>query len=471
MDQTKKLLKDINGRFNPPKLQAIATDMYLPNHSGTHDAGILNKTPSKDNDLVNKKYVDDVVSGVIVTETDPVFSSWLSTTPPAYASNIGTWGALDYPTWASGTPFVKMTDDGTFALDTNTYLTSSDLSDYALLDGTNQPFTGNLKIGDNLKHYFGTGNDASITYDGTNLLINPQEVGTGATSFTGNVGIGTTSPGAALDVNGAITSNSGYSGSEHFGLSSVLSGVSATAIGFEAKAKIGCTAIGRNANASTGTGYNFAMGYYSISSGYRSFAVGWNATSSNNDTIAFGYNSLASKPNAMAFGSGAQAKHDNTVAFGAGTVSTVANQFIIGNSTIGMGLTIPNGNVGIGTTTPTGRLNVLYTTEQLRLSYDVSNYLSATVGSTGNATLALTGTTPTFSFSNSIKIPSDSNKILFGAGDDASIRYDGTDLCINTKEVGSGTLKINGVAAVSGSFTTADGKTVTVTDGIITAIV
>jgi hypothetical protein len=38
---------------------------------------------------------------------------------------VGTWGALDYPSWSSGTPFVKMTAAGTFALDTNTYLTSA----------------------------------------------------------------------------------------------------------------------------------------------------------------------------------------------------------------------------------------------------------------------------------------------------------------------------------------------------------
>jgi DNA-binding beta-propeller fold protein YncE len=41
---------------------------------------------------------------------------------------VGTWGALNYPTWTTGTPFVKMTAAGTFALDTNTYLTSSGVS-------------------------------------------------------------------------------------------------------------------------------------------------------------------------------------------------------------------------------------------------------------------------------------------------------------------------------------------------------
>jgi len=37
---------------------------------------------------------------------------------------VGTWGALNYPAWTTGTPFVKMTAAGTFALDTNTYLTT-----------------------------------------------------------------------------------------------------------------------------------------------------------------------------------------------------------------------------------------------------------------------------------------------------------------------------------------------------------
>jgi hypothetical protein len=39
--------------------------------------------------------------------------------------SVGTWGALNYPNWTTGTPFVKMTAVGTFALDTNTYLTAN----------------------------------------------------------------------------------------------------------------------------------------------------------------------------------------------------------------------------------------------------------------------------------------------------------------------------------------------------------
>ena len=41
------------------------------------------------------------------------------------APTLGTWSSINYPTWVSGTPFIKMTASGTFALDNNTYLTSA----------------------------------------------------------------------------------------------------------------------------------------------------------------------------------------------------------------------------------------------------------------------------------------------------------------------------------------------------------
>jgi hypothetical protein len=47
-----------------------------------------------------------------------------------------------------------------------------------------------------------------------------------------------------------------------------------------------------------------------------------------------------------------------------------------------------NKRVGIGTTAPSTKLHVISTTEQLRLGYDASNYLSATVASNNTVTLA-----------------------------------------------------------------------------------
>jgi len=50
-----------------------------------------------------------------------------------------------------------------------------------------------------------------------------------------------------------------------------------------------------------------------------------------------------------------------------------------------------SGNVGIGTTGPSALIHGLKTTEQLRLGYDVSNYVSFTTGATGDLTIAPSG--------------------------------------------------------------------------------
>jgi hypothetical protein len=58
---------------------------------------------------------------------------------------VGTWGALNYPSWTSGTPFVKMTAAGTFALDTNSYLTSA-ITSLGGLTGATQTFGNDTNV-------------------------------------------------------------------------------------------------------------------------------------------------------------------------------------------------------------------------------------------------------------------------------------------------------------------------------------
>jgi hypothetical protein len=62
------------------------------------------------------------------------------------------------------------------------------------------------------------------------------------------------------------------------------------------------------------------------------------------------------------------------------------------------------GNVGIGTITPSAKLHALATTEQLRLGYDASNYMSATVNSAGLVTLDAVGAGAGFEFSDHVTV-------------------------------------------------------------------
>jgi len=72
--------------------------------------------------------------------------------------------------------------------------------------GTTNP-GGKLSIGgDNSKILLGAAEDASIYYDGTNMVFDSQNVGTGDFVFdNGNVGIGTATPTTALEVIGTIS--------------------------------------------------------------------------------------------------------------------------------------------------------------------------------------------------------------------------------------------------------------------------
>ena len=60
MGQTReqKIIKSLSGKPSVQLQTPIATDMFLPNHSGDHSAGLVIKSPTKDLDIVNKLYVD-----------------------------------------------------------------------------------------------------------------------------------------------------------------------------------------------------------------------------------------------------------------------------------------------------------------------------------------------------------------------------------------------------------------------------
>ena len=61
MGQTRaqRVIKELAGSVQ--KQTPIATDMFIPNHSGDNSAGDILKTPVNDTDIPNKKYVDDTI--------------------------------------------------------------------------------------------------------------------------------------------------------------------------------------------------------------------------------------------------------------------------------------------------------------------------------------------------------------------------------------------------------------------------
>ena len=154
-----------------------------------------------------------------------------------------------------------------------------------------------------------------IRYDGTNLIVATNAIGSGSSIGTNSVAFG--------------------SSSNAFGYSSVAIGVSTTsnynsvAIGNATSATgYSSVAIGTDTDASA---QSVSIGYNSSANNIDSIAIGTNAFSSNK-SISIGYGS-SSTSQSIAIGYNAIASHINSTAIGLGAASTAGNQVRIGNST------------------------------------------------------------------------------------------------------------------------------------------
>ncbi len=124
----------------------------------------------------------DAISGLIFGDGAGNYSAkTIGADVQAYDEELAGLAGLSY---SSGTPFVKMTGSGAFSLDTTSYATSGDMALYV-------PYTGastNVNLGAH-----------NLTVDTNTLFVD---------SSSDRVGIGTTSPGAPLQVGIGATSNS-----------------------------------------------------------------------------------------------------------------------------------------------------------------------------------------------------------------------------------------------------------------------
>lgn len=129
--------------------------------------------------------------------------------------------------------------------------------------------------------------------------------------------------------------------------------------------------------------------------------------------------------------------------FTAGSVVFAGASGVYGQDNANLFWDDTNNRLGIGTATPSTVLHALGTTEQLRLAYDGSNYLSATVSSAGAVTLDAVGASAGFSFSDAVAIP--------GAGA-SSVRLGASATAAGTQAVAIGTS-----AAAAGNLSVAIG--------------
>ena len=90
--KTQKLINSLKPQTQ--EFTPIATDMFLPNHSGDLSAGKVRTTPTQDLNVVNKKYVDDAIAAIPTSAAGSAYFQAYRTATFDITNN-NTW--YDYP--------------------------------------------------------------------------------------------------------------------------------------------------------------------------------------------------------------------------------------------------------------------------------------------------------------------------------------------------------------------------------------
>ena len=303
---------------------------------------------------------------------------------------VGTWGALNYPTWTSGTPFVKMTAAGTFSLDTSTYLTAA-VTSVGLDLGT----TGtDINIGS------GT---SPVTSSGTIRLNVPDA----SASARGVITTGTQTIAGSKTFNSDLKVNSyqamtvgrgpaiGYNIAIGYQALNVNQAITNVAVGDQALMLTTTgqenTAIGAFAMTYNTTGlYNTAVGGgagQAWDTGQRNTAIGW--CSSFDPSVKNGYGNTTAGWYSGRRLAGSYNTGIGYTVFGAGAgITSITGQYNTAVGTnAGTGITTGNYNTVIGAQTAVGNVsnNIIIADGQgnVRFKDDATNSILSRLAGTG----------------------------------------------------------------------------------------